>query len=112
LTKGLATAVFASAVTAAVVERHEQAGRTIATASTVPLGAVLGMDIGMAIRQSGKDPGPVSADIAAIGGAIAGGLVGGLTGHALAASPGARAPVTAVALAPLYLAFMLAASFD
>ena len=38
----------------------------------------------------------------AIAGMIAGGVVGGLVAHSLAASPSARGPVTAVALAPAY----------
>ena len=34
---------------------------------------------------------------------IAGGVLGGVAAHALAASPGARAPVTAVGFAPFPL---------
>jgi len=38
-----------------------------------------------------------------IGGAIAGGLAGRWAAHRLAVSPGARGPLTAAALAPVYL---------
>jgi len=42
---------------------------------------------------------------------VAGSVLGGLAAHAIAASPGARAPATAIGLAPLYL-FTLALTFD
>ncbi|HET6148625.1 MAG TPA: hypothetical protein VFH68_13910 [Polyangia bacterium] len=111
LTKGAATAVFAGAVTAAFVERTDEVSRTIATGAAVPMGAVLGAGIAMALHQL-REPRPAIIAIVPIGGAIAGAVLGGLAAHALAASPGARAPVTAVALAPFYSAIVLASSVD
>jgi hypothetical protein len=45
-------------------------------------------------------------------GALAGGVAGGLVAHSLAASPAARGPVTALALAPMYAALVLTVSFE
>jgi hypothetical protein len=119
LASGATTAVFAGAVTAAFVERHDEAGRLIATGAGVPLGAVIGLTVGGVLvshlahiqdrsgAYSARDRVLVAG--ALVGGAVAGSVLGGWAARALAASPGARAPVTAIALAPVFLttAFML-----
>ena len=46
-----------------------------------------------------------------IAGFVAGSVLGGIGGYKLAAPPGARAPVTAVGLAPLYIT-AFAATFE
>jgi hypothetical protein len=111
LGRGAATAVYAGAITAAFVERDHEAGRAIATTAAVPIGALTGMTVlgvlaAGAVRPSGRST-SIGAKIllasGLIAGAIAGGVLGGLVAHDLAASPGARAPVIAVALAPIYL---------
>jgi hypothetical protein len=111
---GVATVVYAGAITAAFVERNESAGRGIATAAGVPIGAatgitVFGVAVGPLIGSDHAKGGvhttgdKILVASAVIGGAIAGGVAGGWLAHSLADSPGARAPVTAVALAPVYL---------
>jgi hypothetical protein len=124
--KGVMTAVFAGAVTAAVVERNHEAGRAIATGSGAPLGAVigavvLGATVGAAVSAAtGSDPirRPEPPGVKALiqggflVGALAGGVAGGLVAHSLAASPAARGPVTALALAPMYATLVLTVSFE
>jgi hypothetical protein len=122
LTTGLATAVFAGAVTGAFVERHDETGRRIATGAGVPLGALIGITtFGVALGSVASrhyKSGPHSAGdkvlgaTVLVGGSVVGGLLGGLAARALAASPGARAPVTAVALAPIYLTTVFVLNLD
>jgi hypothetical protein len=108
LVKGAATAVFAGAVTAAFVERHDDSGRVVATAACVPVTATFGA---LALGAVGP-PHSTGATARMIGGAIAGGVLGGMAAYALAAKPGARAPMTALALAPVYYGIVFAASID
>jgi len=120
--KGIMTAVFAGAVTAAFVERNHDAGRAIATGSGAPMGAMIGaVVLGVAVgAATGSDPirRAESPGVKALiqggflVGALAGGVAGGLVAHALAASPAARGPVTAVALAPMYATLVLTVSFE
>ena len=119
---GAATAAFAGTVTAAIVERHDETGRWIATAAGVPMGALFGMTVGGAAVGPGiarREKGGTSStgDKALmtgslIAGTVAGGLFGAWAAHSLAASPGSRGTVTGVALAPLYLGIELAPFFD
>ena len=46
LMSGAVTAAFAGTVAAAIVERHDETGRWIATAAGVPMGAIIGMAVG------------------------------------------------------------------
>ncbi len=112
LAKGAATAVFAGAVTAAAIERHEEAGRLIATGAGVPLGASMGLGVATASRDWSREPDSLRIQLLSVGVAVAGGLFGGFATNALAAKPNARAPVTAVALAPLYAVTLFALSVD
>ena len=101
LAKGAATAVFAGAVTAAAVERHQEAGRVVATAAGVPLGAMIGLVAGA--HDPSREPMSVGIKVRTVMGALLGGAAGAAAAHALAAKPSARVPVTGLALAPLYL---------
>lgn len=111
--RGVATAVYAGAITAASVGRDGDSSRGIATAAGVPLGAVTGITVLVVAvgpfiasdpKQGSASTGhQILAASAVVVGAIAGGVIGGWVAHSLADSPGARAPVTAVGLAPLYL---------
>lgn len=121
LVKGAATAAFAGAVTVAAVERHDETGRAVATGAGVPLGAVLGLTVaGIAMTAArggpakGADSGgsKVWGTVGLLAGAVVGGIAGANEARRLAASPGARAPVTAVALAPVYFGVVFAASVE
>ena len=114
MVRGVATAAYAGAITAAAVERDESVGRGIATAAGVPVGAAVGIFVLSGVANEVVDRkhagagsySPRDKIVAAcfgIGGAIAGSVAGGWVAHALAASPGSRVPVTAVGLAPVYL---------
>jgi hypothetical protein len=109
LAKGAATAVFAGAVTAAAIERNQPASLGIAAAAGVPLGALLGS------APTGRDrrgKPTAGARTLAIVGPVFGGVFGGLLTTAVAARPAARAPVTALALAPVYVITCFALSID
>lgn len=122
LKSGAMTAVYAGAVTAAIVERHDETGRWIATASGVPLGALLGMTaggviVGPGVARREKNGISSTGDKALlygsmIAGSLAGAACGAWAAHSLAASPGSRGTVTAVALAPLYFGTELALFFN
>jgi hypothetical protein len=113
LAKGAATAVFAGAVTAAALERNHEAGRVIATGAGVPLGAMWGISLATAAgRDRSRERESVNTKVRSVVGAVVGGLVGGLATDALSAKPRARAPVTAVALAPVYLVTVVVLSVD
>ncbi len=122
LMSGAMTAAFAGTVAAAIVERHDETGRRIATASGVPLGAVLGMTVagmvvGTVVARREKIGTASTVDKALlvgslIAGSVAGGVYGAWAAHSLAASPGARGAVTAVALAPVYFGTEFALLFD
>lgn len=110
----VATVAYAGAITATAVEREHEAGRTIATAAGVPIGVSFGIPVSSAVLvplvgshcSPGRcdEVGSVTLAIGGgIGGTIVGGVVGALVARKLAASPGARVPVTTVALAPVYL---------
>jgi hypothetical protein len=100
----VATVVYAGLVAAAPYERNNR--RTLPTTAGVAGGAVLGVAtvglVGMALDDS---PDEVQGLVEALGSLsmLAGGVIGGVAAHALADSPGARATVTAVGLAPVYL---------
>jgi hypothetical protein len=105
LAKGAATAVFAGAVTAAAVEQHQEAGRVIAAAAGVPLGATLGLAAGAHDPSRVRETTRIKVNRAV--GVVIGGAAGYAAAYALAAKPSSRAPVTGLALAPLYLAAVL-----
>jgi hypothetical protein len=109
LAKGAATGVFAGAITAAALERNHEAGRAIATGAGVPLGASLGLALAPPVS---REPGSATTELRSIVCAVVGGLVGGLATDALSAKPSARATVTAVALAPVYLVTVVSLSVD
>jgi hypothetical protein len=102
LAKGTATAIFAGAVTAAAVEQHQEAGRVIAAAAGVPLGATLGLVGGAHDPSRVPESTRIKVDRAV--GVVIGGAAGYAAAYALAAKPSSRATVTGLALAPLYLA--------
>jgi hypothetical protein len=111
--RGVATAVYAGLVTA---ERFEPDGRrTLPTLAGVVGGGVAGTTALFAITKALDYPRDRSDELVfkalLVSSLIAGGVAGGLVAHAIAASPGARAPATAVGLAPVYL-LTLASTFD
>jgi hypothetical protein len=111
--RGVATAAYAGAITAAAVERNREAGREIATVAGIPDGVCLGaiaagiVMIPIVGADDAKKGSPaVRHTIGAVvwvAGLVAGGVVGARVAHSLAASPDARVPVTAVGLASTYL---------
>jgi hypothetical protein len=109
---GGATGLYAGAITAAAVERKHEAGRLIASGAGVPLGVLFGASVcSIIMTPSRGQPAPARSELASAlisaGCLIVGGAVGGLAAYSLAASPSARAPVTALALAPVYLGTLL-----
>jgi hypothetical protein len=100
----VATVAYAGLVAAAPYERNNR--RNIPTTAGVVGGALVGVAtvavVGMALSD---DKSEIGGYVEAFGslGVLAGGVLGGVAAHALADSPGARAGVTAVGLAPLYL---------
>jgi threonine/homoserine efflux transporter RhtA len=115
--RGVATAVYAGAITAAAIERNDSTGRGIATAAGVPMGAAIGMIVLDCVAVFAVDDGhpkigshttgeKLIIATAALGGAVAGGVIGARLSHSAAASPDARAPVTALALAPTYISIV------
>lgn len=121
LVSGALTAAFVGSVVGAYVERHDETGRRIATGAGVPLGALVGMVVGagVGVAVSGQQKNAhlstrakVLMGASTIAGTVAGGVLGGWATHALAASPGNRATVTGVALAPIYFGTEFLLSFD
>jgi hypothetical protein len=115
LQRGLDTATYAGVVAAVSLASDHGGGRPVATAAAACGGAAAGVGAlwvatrGVHYPKSESDEPGLKVLIAASG--IAGGILGGVAGHAFAASPRARAPVTAVGLAPLYL-MSIAGTFD
>jgi len=105
LVMGGATAIYAGAVTTALVERDRQTGRVIATATGVADGVFVGVVVGTIAAHPflncTRSVCKAAGYAAIVAGGIAGGVLGGHWAHGLA--PSARAPVTAVGLAPLPL---------
>lgn len=121
LMSGAATAAFAATVTVASVERHDETGRWIATASGVPVGAVIGLTAagllaGPRVARREKAGTSSTGDKALLVGSliasVAGGLCGAWAAHSLADSPGARGTVTAAFLAPFYFGTVLMLAAD
>ncbi|HEY7373819.1 MAG TPA: sterol desaturase family protein [Polyangia bacterium] len=107
--RGVTTFLYASATTAAFLEPDDGARRDIATVAGV-LGGVTIVDTAIALVATARHVSPDDPTEEAfrfkeamVGGMIAGGIAGGLVAHSIAASPRARGPVTAAALAPLYV---------
>ncbi len=78
---------------------------------------VAGMVVGTVVARREKIGTASTADKALlvgslIAGTVTGGVYGAWAAHSLAASPGARGTVTAVALAPVYFGTELALLFD
>jgi hypothetical protein len=113
LVRGGATAVYAGLITAALVET--KGVRTLPTLAGVLGGGVTGLAVPVCVAAAHDYPRNASDEVLlkalVIPSVVLGGVLGGLAGHAIAASPGARAPVTAIGLAPVYL-LTLASSFD
>ena len=107
-----ATVVYGGLVAAAAYERNGRRG--LPTTAGVVGGALAGPAavacVGKALHYPDDEVGALVETYGALG-ALAGGVLGGLAAHALANSPGSRAAVTAVGLAPLYV-FTLAVTFD
>jgi hypothetical protein len=116
LTRGALTVGYGGVVAMSFATRDAAAGRTVATAAGIAGGYVTGCAAAYyGGRAGGLDDGHRQPDVGfealMLGGITAGAVIGGLTAHALAGPPGARAPVTAVGLVPLYL-LTFAATFD
>jgi hypothetical protein len=113
LVRGGATALYAGLITAA---RFETKGvRTLPTLAGVLGGGVTGLAVPILVAAAHDYPRNVDEEFVlkalVVPSVVAGSVLGGLAAHAIAASPGARAPATAIGLAPLYL-FTLALTFD
>jgi hypothetical protein len=113
LVRGGATAVYAGLITAA---RFETKGvRTIPTLAGVLGGGVTAFAVPLCVAAGHDYPRNASDEFAlkalVVPSVVAGSVLGGLAAHAIAASPRARAPVTAIGLAPVYL-LTLASTFD
>ena len=108
LIRGFLTVDYGAAIAASIAARDSEAGRPLATVAGVAGGLVAGVVAahygGVAGGlDDGKGERSVGFEGLIIGGSIVGGVLGGLAAHALAASPGARVPVTVLGLAPLYV---------
>jgi hypothetical protein len=108
LIRGFLTVDYGAAIAVSIAARDAEAGRPIATVAGVAggwiAGAVAAYYGGVAGGlNDGKGETSVGFEGLIVGGSIVGGVLGGLAAHALAASPGARVPVTAIGLAPLYV---------
>jgi hypothetical protein len=115
--RGFTTFVYASATAAAFRAPDDGARRHIATVAGVVGGATIA-DLAIALVATARHVSPddptdeaLMFKEAMVGGMIVGAIAGGLVAHAIAASPSARGPVTAAALAPLY-AISIAMTFD
>ena len=106
LTRGALTVGYGGAVALTYATRDKEVSRGFATAAGVVGGWVTGI---AAIYLGGKavhydvDHPDVGFEALMVAGFVAGSVLGGIGAYRLAAPPGARAPVTAVGLAPLYI---------
>ncbi|HLK89861.1 MAG TPA: hypothetical protein VKZ18_08205 [Polyangia bacterium] len=104
--RGAMTMVYGGTIALTYAARDEEVSRGFATGAGVLAGYVAGV---AAVYLGGKaadypvDHPDVGFEALMLAGAVTGGLLGGLAAHALTAPPGARAPVTAVGLAPLFI---------
>jgi hypothetical protein len=113
LVRGGATAVYAGLITAA---RFETKGvRALPTLAGVLGGGVTGLAVPVCVAAAHDYPRNASDEFLlkalVIPSVVVGSVLGGLAAHAIAASPAARAPVTAIGLAPVYL-LTLASTFE
>lgn len=102
--RGVGAVAGAGLVTAAFLTRHQADSRRIPTAVAIPGGAIAGIDaavLASIVRQNKDDEDFLPFWV--VGGMLGGAVVGGLGVHELAAWPGARAPLTALAFAPIYM---------
>jgi hypothetical protein len=115
LRTGTLTLLYAGTIALTFAGRHEEPSRIIATASGVDGGLTAGIAAvyltDKTLHHDRIDHGDAGFVAMMLGGAVVGGVLGGLVAHAVAGSPGARAPVTAVGLAPFY-ARAIVATFD
>ena len=106
LTRGALTVGYGGAVALTYATRDREVSRGLATAAGVVGGFVTGI---AAVYFGGKavnydvNHQDVGFEALMIAGLVVGSVLGGIGAHTLAAPPGARAPVTAVGLAPLYI---------
>jgi hypothetical protein len=98
------TVLYGGTVALTYAARDENVSRIFATGAGVLGGYVAGVTAayfgGKAAGYSMNYPNGWELVVPA---SIVGGVLGGLATHAIAAPPGARAPVTAIGLAPLYI---------
>jgi hypothetical protein len=102
--RGAMTALYGGTVALSYAARDQAVSRGFATGAGVAGGILAGA---AAAYCGGKAAGysmvyPHGWELG-LPASIVGGVLGGLAAHAIAAQPGARAPVTAIGLAPWYL---------
>jgi hypothetical protein len=106
LTRGALTVGYGGAVALTYATRDQEFSRGFATTAGVVGGFVTGVAAvylgGKAVNYDVNHP-DVGFEALTIAAFIVGSVLGGIGAHTLAASPGARAPVTAIGLAPLYV---------
>jgi hypothetical protein len=114
LIRGALTAGYGGAVALTYATRDQEFSRGFATAAGVVGGFVTGIAVvyygGKALKYD-VDHQDVGFEALMVAGFVVGSVLGGIGAHTLAAPPGARAPVTAVGLAPLYIT-AFEATFD
>jgi hypothetical protein len=93
---------YAGLVAATYSDRTSEDARKTATVGGVIGGAMLGSALLTGVVGY-KTQDTVEAGAAGLAGMVVGGVLGGVAAHALAASPGARTPITAVGFAPIPL---------
>ena len=114
--RGFLTLDYGAAIALSVATRDVSAGRPLATVAGAAGGfmvgdiAAVGGAMAGGLLHDGREP-DAGAYFLIAGSSIVGGVLGGLATHALAASPGARVPLTVLGFAPLYV-FSVAATFD
>lgn len=107
LIAGGTTALYGGLVAGTFLSRNDPEGRWIQTTAGVVAGVAAATTIlwvATADRRTQADQ--FALEVEMLGSVVAGAVIGGVTFHALSASPAARAPLTAVGFAPLYLNFL------
>ena len=114
--RGYSTIAYGAAIATSIAARDGPGGRPLATVAGVAGGfmvgdiAAVGGAMAGGLLHDGREP-DVGAYLLIAGSSILGGVLGGLAAHALAASPGARVPITVLGFAPLYV-LSVATTFD
>jgi hypothetical protein len=106
LTRGALTAGYGGAIALTYATRDREVSRGFATASGVVGGFVTGIAAvyfgGKAVNYDVDHP-HIGFEALMVAGVVAGSVLGGIGAYTVAAPSGARAPVTAAGLAPLYI---------